>query len=112
MVRSSDADASLELSGENDTELTDLVWPDRVVISWPVLPSHSRIVQSQDAYASLKPSAVNVTQDTPSVWPFRTARTGFQSISEPEMTSTFRTRSPPYMRNKAVLRGAKVSAES
>src|ERR1700733_5408130 len=109
MVLSLDADASLELSGENDTQLTKLVWPVRVVISWPVLPSHRRIVQSIDADARLKPSAVNVTQHTARVWPLRTARTGFQSVSEPEARSTFRVCSPPYVRNKVVLRGVKVS---
>src|ERR1700733_7709571 len=112
MVLSLDADASLELSGENDTELTKSVWPVRMAISWPVLPSHRRIVPSRDADASLKPSTVNVTQRTALVWLFRTAKTGFQSVSEPEMTSTFRVCSPVYVRNKAVLHGAKVSAES
>ena len=90
MVPSLDADASLELSGENDTELTDSVWPARVAISWPVLPSHKHIVPSKAADASLKPSAVNATQRTALVCPFRIARTGFQSVSEIEMTSTFR----------------------
>ena len=64
MVRSSDADESLELSGENDTELTGQVWPARVVISWPVRPSHRRIVQSEDADASLKLSVVNAVNGT------------------------------------------------
>jgi hypothetical protein len=63
-VRSSDAEASLEPSGENVTDLTHSEWPSSVAMWTPVFPCHSRTVLSLDPDASHKSSAENATDET------------------------------------------------
>lgn len=65
IVLSSDAEAKIVESWENETDLTQLLWPLRIRMHFPDSVYHIRIVLSADAEArsiELYENAIEVTQ--------------------------------------------------
>src|SRR5271154_6384774 len=80
-VRSHEADASRLESGENTTEMTELLWPSSICVHLPVSASPILTVRYPEADASRLESGEKTTDLTLWLWPSSVCKHGLQSFS-------------------------------